>query len=225
MGQKVHPYGFRVGYIYDWKSRWYANRYDFPKLLLEDIKIKKHIKKALASAAVSKIEIERASEKIRVIIFTARPGIIIGRRGAEIEKLKEEIQAIAGKDIIIDIKEIKNPNMDAQLVAENIAMQLEKRIPHRRAMKKAIQNALDSGAKGAKIICGGRLGGSEIARRESYRVGSIPAQTLRAEIDYGFTEALTKYGLIGVKVWVYKGDKILDKKEEEPEDKKQFKTI
>ena len=215
MGQKVHPYGFRVGYIYDWKSRWYANRYDFPKLLLEDIKIKKHIKKTLASAAVSKVEIERASEKIRVLIFTARPGIIIGRRGAEIEKLKEEVQAIAGKDIIIEIKEIKNPNIDAQLVAENIAMQLEKRIPHRRAMKKAIQNALDSGAKGAKIICGGRLGGSEIARRESYRVGSIPAQTLRAEIDYGFTEALTKFGLIGIKVWIYKGDRILDKKEEE----------
>jgi len=215
MGQKVHPYGFRVGYIYDWKSRWYANRYDFPKLLLEDIKIKKHIKKTLASAAVSKIEIERASEKIRVLIFTARPGIIIGRRGAEIEKLKEEVQAIAGKDVIIDIKEIKSPNTDAQLVAENIAMQLEKRIPHRRAMKKAVQNALDSGAKGVKIICGGRLGGSEIARRESYRVGSIPAQTLRAEIDYGFTEALTKYGLIGIKVWIYKGDRILDKKEEE----------
>ena len=152
MGQKVHPYGFRVGYIYDWKSRWFANRYEFPKLLLEDVKIKKHIKKALASAAVSKIEIERASEKIRVLIFTARPGIIIGRRGAEIEKLKEEIQAIAGKEIIIDIKEIKNPNADAQLVAENIAMQLEKRIPHRRAMKRAVQNALDSGAKGVKII-------------------------------------------------------------------------
>jgi small subunit ribosomal protein S3 len=174
---------------------------------------------------VSKVEIVRASEKIRVLIFTARPGIIIGRRGAEIEKLKEEVQAIAGKDVIIDIKEIKNPNIDAQLVAENIAMQLEKRIPHRRAMKKAVQNALDSGAKGVKIICGGRLGGSEIARRESYRVGSIPAQTLRAEIDYGFTEALTKYGLIGIKTWIYKGDRILDKKEEEPEDKKQFKAI
>jgi len=150
-----------------------------------------------------------------VLIFTARPGIIIGRRGAEIEKLKEEVQAIAGKDVMIDIKEIKNPNIDAQLVAENIAMQLEKRIPHRRAMKKAVQNALDSGAKGVKIICSGRLGGSEIARRESYRVGSIPAQTLRAEIDYGFTEALTKFGLIGIKTWIYKGDKILDKKVEE----------
>ncbi|MBI5123953.1 MAG: 30S ribosomal protein S3 [Candidatus Omnitrophica bacterium] len=221
MGQKVHPYGLRVGYIFDWKSRWYANRYDFPKLLLEDIKLKKHIKKVLASAAVSKIEVERASERIRVLIFSARPGIIIGRRGAEIEKLKEELHAITGKEVIIDIKEIKNPNCDAQLVAENIALQLEKRIPHRRAMKKAVQNALDSGAQGVKIICGGRLGGSEIARRESYRIGKIPAQTLRADIDYGFAEALTKYGLIGVKTWVYKGDRVLDKQvDENAEDKK-----
>ena len=224
MGQKVHPYGFRVGYIYDWKSRWFANKYDFPKLLIEDIKLKKHIKKALASAAVSKVEVERASEKIRILIFSARPGIIIGRRGAEIEKLKEELQAITGKEVIIDIKEIKNPNIDAQLVAENIALQLEKRIAHKRAMKKAVQSALDSGAHGVKIICGGRLGGAEIARRESYRVGSIPAQTLRADVDYGFTEALTKYGLIGIKVWIYKGDRVLDKQEEEtPEDKKTTK--
>jgi small subunit ribosomal protein S3 len=214
----------RVGYIYDWKSRWFSNKYDFPRLLVEDIKLKKHIKKALASAAVSKVEVERASDKIRVLIFSARPGIIIGRRGAEIEKLKEELQAITGKEVMIDIKEIKNPNADAQLVAENIALQIEKRIPHKRAMKKAIQNALDSGAKGAKIICGGRLGGAEIARRESYRIGSIPAQTLRADVDYGFAEALTKYGLIGVKVWIYKGDKILDKQAEEtPEDKKTTK--
>ena len=218
MGQKVHPYGFRVGYIYDWKSRWFAKRQEFPKLLLEDIKIKKFIKKALAAAAVSKIEVERASEKIRVFIFTARPGIIIGRRGSEIEKLKEELQKIAGKEVFIEIKEIKNANIDAQLVSENIAFQIEKRIPHKRAMKKAVQAALDSGAKGVKIICGGRLGGAEIARRESYRVGSIPAQTLRADVDYGFSEALTTYGLIGVKVWIYKGDKILDKIKEEAED-------
>ena len=163
---------------------------------------------------------ERASEKIRVLIFTARPGIIIGRRGAEIEKLKEELQAITKREIIIDIKEIKNPTADAQLVAENIAMQLEKRIPHRRAMKKAVQNALDSGAQGVKIICGGRLGGAEIARRESYRVGSVPAQTLRADVDYGFTEAHTTYGLIGIKVWIYKGDKVLDKVKEEPVEEK-----
>ena len=220
MGQKVHPYGFRVGYIYDWKSRWFSKKNEFPKLLLEDIKIRKYIKKALASAAVSKIEIERASDKLRILIFTARPGIIIGRRGAEIEKLKEELQSIAGREVIIDIKEIKNSNVDAQLVAENIVFQIEKRSPHKRAMKKAIQNALDSGAKGAKIICSGRLGGAEIARRESYRVGSIPAQTLRADIDYGFAEALTTYGLIGVKVWIYKGDKVLDKVKEENEEKK-----
>jgi len=220
MGQKVHPYGFRTGYIYDWKSRWFAKKQEFPKLLLEDCKIKKFIKKALSTAAVSKVEVERASDKIRVLIFTARPGIIIGRRGSEIEKLKEELHSITGKDVLIDIKDIKNPNIDAQLVAENIAFQIEKRIPHKRAMKKAVQNALDSGARGVKIICGGRLGGAEIARRESYRVGSIPAQTLRADVDYGFTEALTTYGLIGVKVWIYKGDKVLDKVKDETEEKK-----
>jgi len=214
MGQKVNPYGFRVGYIYDWKSRWFAKKGDFPRLLLEDIRIKKHIKKTLATAAVSKTEIERTSEKIRIIIYSARPGLIIGRRGAEIEKLKETLHGIAGKEVIIDIKEIKNANADAQLVSENIAFQLEKRMPHKRAMKKSIQSALDSGARGAKIICSGRLGGSEIARRESYRIGSIPAQTLRADIDYGFAEALTTYGLIGVKVWIYKGDKVLDKAKE-----------
>jgi len=220
MGQKVHPYGFRLGYIYDWKSRWYSKKEEFAKLLLEDIKIRKYIKKALFSAAVSKIEIERASERVRVLIFSARPGIIIGRRGSEIEKLKEELHSITGKEVLVDIKDVKNPSADAQLVAENIAFQIEKRIPHKRAMKKAVQAALDSGGRGVKIICGGRLGGSEIARRESYRVGSVPAQTLRADVDYGFAEALTTYGLIGVKVWIYKGDKILDKAKEEPEEKK-----
>lgn len=224
MGQKVHPYGFRTGYIYDWKSRWYSKKQDFPKFLLEDVKIRKFIKKALATAAVSKIEIERSSDKVRVQIYTARPGIIIGRRGAEIEKLKEELRSIVSKEVLIDIKDIKNPNIDAQLVSENIAFQLEKRIPHKRAMKKAVQNALDSGAKGVKIICSGRLGGAEIARRESYRVGSIPAQTLRADVDYGFAEAFTTYGLIGVKTWIYKGDKVLDKAAEETpkEEKRQI---
>lgn len=217
MGHKVHPYGFRVGYIYDWKSRWFAKKHDFPRMLLEDIKIRKYIKKTLSSAAVSKIEIERASNRIRVYIYTARPGIIIGRRGTEIDKLKSELQSITGKEVLIDIKEIKSPNIEAQLVAENIAFQMEKRIPHRRAMKKAVQNALDSGAQGIKIICGGRLGGAEIARSESYRVGKVPAQTLRADIDYGFAEALTTYGLIGVKVWIYKGDKVLDKLPEDQE--------
>jgi small subunit ribosomal protein S3 len=221
MGQKVHPYGFRVGYIYDWKSRWFAKKDEFPKMLLEDVKIRKYIKKALSTAAVSKIEVERSSDKVRVLIFSARPGIIIGRRGSEIEKLKEELHSITNREVIIDIKDIKNANVDAQLVAENIAFQLEKRIPHKRAMKKAVQSALDGGAKGVKIICSGRLGGAEIARRESYRVGSIPAQTLRADVDYGFAEALTTYGLIGVKTWVYKGDKVLDKvKEESVENKK-----
>lgn len=220
MGQKVHPYGFRVGYIYDWKSRWFSKKQDFPRQLIEDIKMRKYIKKALATAAVSKIEVERSSEKVRVQIFSARPGIIIGRRGSEIEKLKEELRSIVGKEVMIDIKEIKNANIDAQLVAENIAFQQEKRMPHKRAMKKAVQNALDSGAKGVKIICSGRLGGAEIARDESYRIGSIPAQTLRADIDYGFAEALTTYGLIGVKVWIYKGDKILDKAKDEPVEEK-----
>jgi small subunit ribosomal protein S3 len=219
MGQKVHPYGFRVGYIYDWKSRWFATKAEFPKLLHEDLKIKKYIKKALATAAVSKIEIERTSEKVRILIYSARPGIIIGRRGSEIEKLKEGIQSVAGKEILIDIKEIKNANTDAQLVCENIAFQIEKRISHKRAMKKAVQAALDGGTYGVKIICAGRLGGSEIAREESYRSGSVPAQTLRADIDYGFAEAHTTYGLIGIKVWIYKGDKVLDKAKDESEAK------
>lgn len=219
MGQKVNPYGFRVGYIYDWKSRWFATKAEFPKLLHEDLKIKKYIKKALATAAVSKIEIERTSERVRILIYSARPGIIIGRRGSEIEKLKEGIQAVAGKEILIDIKEIKNANTDAQLVCENIAFQIEKRISHKRAMKKAVQAALDGGAYGVKIICSGRLGGSEIAREESYRSGSVPAQTLRADIDYGFAEAHTTYGLIGIKVWIYKGDKVLDKAKYEAEAK------
>lgn len=220
MGQKVHPYGFRVGYIYDWKSRWFSKKQEFPKLLLQDIRIRKFIKKALSAAAVSKIEVERQSDKVRVLIYSARPGIIIGRRGSEIEKLKEELHSITGKEVLVDIKEIKNANTDAQLVAENIAFQQEKRMPHKRAMKKAVQNALDGGAKGVKIICSGRLGGAEIARDESYRIGSIPAQTLRADIDYGFAEALTTYGLIGVKVWIYKGDKILDKAKDEPVEEK-----
>ena len=220
MGHKVHPYGFRVGYIYNWKSRWFAKKGDFPKFLLEDAKIRRYVKKALSSAAVSKIEIERASDKMRVYIYSARPGIIIGRRGSEIEKLKEELHNITGREVIVDIKEIKNPNVEAQLISENIAFQLEKRIPYRRAMKKAVQNALDSGAQGIKIIASGRLAGAEIARTESYRVGKVPAQTLRADIDYGFAEALTTYGLIGVKAWVYRGDKVLDKAKEEPEGKR-----
>jgi len=222
MGQKVHPYGFRVGYIFDWKSRWFANKADFPGMLLEDIKIRKYIKKTLSSAAVSKIEIERASDKMRIFIFSARPGLIIGRRGSEIEKLKEELYSITGKEVVVEIKEIKNPNVDAQLIGENIAVQLEKRGPFKRAMKKAMQAACDGGAQGVKIICSGRLGGAEISRQESCRVGSIPAQTLRADIDYGFTEAKTTYGLIGIKVWVYKGDRVFDKSPEDSQGEKKI---
>lgn len=208
-----------MGYLYDWKSRWFANRKDVPKLLIEDTKIRKYVKKSLSSAAVSKIEIERASNKVKVFIFTARPGMIIGHRGAEIEKLREALQLMTQKEMEVDIREIKNAALDAQLVAENITFQIEKRIPHKRTMKKAVQSALDAGAQGVKILCGGRLGGAEIARRESYRIGKIPAQTLRADIDYGFAEAFTTYGLIGVKVWIYKGDKVLDKPKEEVEGK------
>ena len=215
MGQKVHPYGFRVGYIYDWKSRWFAKKADFPGLLHDDLKIKKYIKKALATAAVSKIEIERTSERVRILIFSARPGIIIGRRGSEIEKLKEGIQGVAGKEIIIDIKEIKNANTDAQLVSENIAFQIEKRISHKRAMKKAVQAALDGGTYGVKIICAGRLGGTEMARSEWYREGRVPLHTLRADIDCGFSEAHTAYGLIGVKVLIFHGEVLPVRKEKE----------
>jgi len=210
MGHKVHPYGFRVGYIYNWKSRWFANKQNFPIFILEDSKIRKYLKKSLSTAAVSKIEIERTSDHLKVFIFSARPGIIIGRRGSEIERLKEDLESMTGKEVAIEIKEIKNSNLDAQLVAENIAFQLEKRILFRRAMKKSVQMATDAGAQGVKIICAGRLGGAEIARTESYRVGKVPSQTLRAKIDYGFAEAFTTYGTIGVKVWIYTGDIILD---------------
>lgn len=216
MGQKVHPYGFRLGIIKDWKSQWFADKKTFPEYLLEDVKIRKFIKKALAQAAISNIEIERASTRLRVRIFSARPGVIIGRRGAEIDRLKEEIQTITHKEVLIDISEIKNPVIESQLVAENIAFQLEKRIPFRRAMKKAVQSAMNGGAQGIKIKCSGRLGGAEIARCESYKEGKVPLHTLRADIDYGFAEAFTTYGLIGVKVWIYKGE-IIQKKEGKPQ--------
>ncbi|MDD5504478.1 MAG: 30S ribosomal protein S3 [Candidatus Omnitrophica bacterium] len=206
MGHKSHPYGLRVGIVNNWKSRWFAKRKDYPSMLLEDHKIKEYIKKTFQTAAVSRIEIERASERVRVIIFSARPGIIIGRKGADIDRLKEELNKITGKEIFIDIKEIKNPYLESQLVAENIAFQLEKRIAFKRAMKKAIQQAMEGGAKGIRMQCAGRLGGAEIARTEGYRRGSIPLQTFRANIDYGFYEAHTAYGSIGVKVWIYKDE-------------------
>ena len=213
MGQKVNPISFRLGYIKTWSSRWIANKKEFSKFLHEDIKIRKHVLKTFAQAAVARVEIERASEKIRVNIHTARPGVIIGRKGADIDRLREELQGMTGnKEIHINIKEIKNPNIEAQLIAENIALQLEKRIAFRRAMKKAIQQAMDSGAKGIKLQTKGRLAGAEIARSEGYLEGTVPLHTLRADIDVGFAEAMTTYGKIGVKVLVYKGD-IITKKE------------
>lgn len=211
MGQKVHPYSFRLGYIKDWRSRWYANKKEYPKLLNEDLQIRKHIKKNLSTAAVSNVEIERTSNRMRVFIYTARPGVIIGRRGSEIDKLKEKLRDLTKKEIFIEIKEIKNAMCEAQLIAENIAVQLEKRIPFRRVMKKAVQNAMQQGVGGIKVKIGGRLDGSEIARREKYKAGKIPLQTLRANVDYGFTEAHTTYGLIGIKIWTYKGDIIKGK--------------
>ncbi len=206
MGHKSHPYGLRVGFIYTWKSRWFAKRKDFPSLLFEDIKIKEHVKKSFQTAAIARVDIERASERVRVIIHSARPGIIIGRKGADIDRLREDLNKITNKEIFIDIKEIKNPYAEAQLVSESIAFQLEKRIAFRRAMKKALQQAMESGAGGIKLQCAGRLGGAEIARTETYRRGSLPLQTFRADVDYGFSEAHTTYGCIGVKVWIYKGD-------------------
>ncbi|UCD55197.1 MAG: 30S ribosomal protein S3 [Candidatus Omnitrophota bacterium] len=209
MGQKVHPYGLRVGIIKDWKSRWFAKKDHFHDTLIKDQKLKKYIKDKLSGGAIANIEIERTGERIRIIIHTARPGVIIGRRGSEIEALKDALQPMVGeKQVFIDIKEIKQPATEAQLVAENLALQLERRIPFRRAMKRALQMARDAGCEGLRIKVSGRLGGAEIARRETLKYGKIPLQTLRADIDYGFTEAHTTYGLIGVKVWVYKGEKL-----------------
>lgn len=208
MGQKVHPHGFRLGYIKNWESMWFAkSKKDFGEFIEADRNIRKYVKKSLSQAAVAKIEIFRASNKIRLNIWSARPGIIIGRKGAEIDRLRDELQEMTGKQVFLDIKEIKNPSTNAQLISENIALQLIKRIPFRRAIKKAVTTAMDQGAQGIKIRCSGRLGGAEIARSESYMVGKVPLQTLRADIEYGFSEALTTYGLIGVKVWVCKGEK------------------
>lgn len=207
MGQKVHPISFRLGYIKTWGSLWYADKKNFAKFLHEDLKIRQYVRKAFLQAAISKVEIERASDKIRVNIYTARPGVIIGRKGADIDRLRESLQGITGnKEVHINIREIKSASTDAQLISENIALQLEKRIAFRRAMKKAIQQAMDSGAKGIKIQTKGRLAGSEIARAEGYHEGTVPLHTLRADIDFGFSEAMTTYGKIGVKVLVYKGD-------------------
>ena len=203
MGQKVHPIGFRLGINKTWVSRWYAEK-DFGKLLQEDLTIRKYLKKKLHQVGISKIEIERASKKIRVNIFTSRPGMVIGRKGSEIDRLKKELQNLTDKELYINILEVKKPELDAQLVAENIALQLVRRVAFRRAIKRSVSTALKLGALGIKISCAGRLGGAEIARREWYREGRVPLHTLKAHIDYGFAEALTTYGLIGIKVWINK---------------------
>jgi small subunit ribosomal protein S3 len=208
VGQKVHPTGFRLGIIKTWDSRWYANR-SFPQLLEEDIRIRDFLKERLYHAGVSRIEIERAADKgkkAKINIFTARPGIIIGKKGAEVENLRRELQKKTQKEMVINIKEIKKAEMDAQLVAENVALQLQRRVSFRRAMKRAVTSALKVGAKGIRIACAGRLGGAEMARREWYREGRVPLHTLRADIDYGFAEAKTTYGVIGVKVWIFRGE-------------------
>lgn len=205
MGQKTHPVGIRLGIIKTWDSRWFAKK-GYKDLLHNDLKIQKYVKEKLFHAGVSKVEIERTGQKIRVIINTARPGIIIGKKGSEVDKLKKDIENMTGKEVSIDIMEIRKPELDAQLVAENIATQLEKRIAFRRAMKKAVTSSRRFGAMGVKVACSGRLAGAEIARAEWYREGRVPLHTFRSDIDYGLTEAKTTYGRIGVKVWIYKGD-------------------
>lgn len=206
MGQKINPHGFRVGVIKDWDSKWYANKKEFAAFIEEDFRIREYVKKKLYHAGVSRIEIERANNLLRVRISTSKPGIIIGKAGAGTNELKSELNKLTGKEVKIDILEVKNADMDAQLCAENIASQLEKRISFRRAMKQVITRTMRSGAKGIKTACSGRLGGAEIARTEQYHEGTIPLQTLRADIDYGFAEANTTFGKIGVKVWIYKGE-------------------
>ncbi len=205
MGQKVNPIGFRLGVIKTWDSRWYAKA-DYAKLLHEDLKLRAFLKKRLYSSGVSKIEIERAANKAKINIYTARPGLIIGKKGSEVETLKKELAKLTDKEIFLNIQEVRKPELDAQLVAENVALQLERRIAFRRAMKKSVTSALKFGAKGIRITCSGRLGGAEMSRTEWYREGRVPLHTLRADIDYGFAEAKTTYGIIGVKVFIFKGE-------------------
>ncbi len=205
MGQKVHPYGLRLGIVKPWLSKWYQDK-TYSKWLHEDIAIRRHIKGKLKHASVAEIEVERAANKCKVIIRTARPGIIIGKRGAGVEALKAELNALTGNDIFVDIQEVRKAETNAQLVAENIATQLERRIAFRRAMKKALTTAMKFGAKGIKVECAGRLGGAEMSRREKYRSGRVPLHTLRADIEYGFAEAHTTYGIIGIKTWIFKGE-------------------
>ena len=218
MGQKVNPHGLRVGIIKDWDSKWYADA-EFSDYLVEDYNIRKFLKKKLYSAGVAKIEIERASDRVKVIVFTAKPGVVIGKGGAEIEVTKKELQKLTGKNVLVDIKEIKRPDRDAQLVAENIALQLENRVSFRRAMKSCMGRTMKTGALGIKTAVSGRLGGADMARTEFYSEGTIPLQTLRADIDYGFAEADTTYGKLGVKVWIYKGEVLPTKGNKEGSDK------
>ena len=218
MGQKVNPHGLRVGVIKDWDSKWYAEG-DFADYLVEDYNIRTFLKKKLYAAGVSKIEIERASDRVKVIIYTAKPGVVIGKGGAEIEKIKAEVQKLTDKKLVVDIKEVKRPDKDAQLVAENIAAQLENRVSYRRALKSTMSRTMKSGALGIKAAVAGRLGGADIARSEFYSEGTIPLQTLRADIDYGFAEADTTYGKVGVKAWVYNGEVLPTKGNKEGSDK------
>src|SRR3954470_3740284 len=206
MGQKVSPTGFRVGVYEDWRSRWYATKQEFPELLVEDFKIRKHIKAKYSYAGIPKVEIERTRDAVKVILFTARPGVIIGRKGAEVERIQEELQTLTGRRIDIKIEEVTRPEIDAQLIGEDIAEQLKKRMSFRRTMKRALEQTMDGGAKGVKIQLSGRLGGAEMSRTEKAALGSIPLSTLRAKIDYGFSEARTAQGHIGIKVWVNQGD-------------------
>ena len=216
MGQKVNPHGLRVGIIKDWDSKWYAGKKDFGDQLVEDYNIRKFVKKTCYDAGIAKVVIERKQNKVFVTIYTAKPGIIIGRGGAEIEKLKKDLEKMTNKTVNVNIMEVKQPDVNAQLVAENIAQQLEKRISFRRAMKQVMGRAMRLGVKGIKTAVSGRVGGAEIARTEQYHEGTIPLQTLRADIDYGFAEAATTYGIIGVKVWIYKGEVLRDSKEFTP---------
>ena len=205
MGQKVNPIGLRLGIVKTWESRWYAGK-NYADYIIEDYNIRKFIKKKLYHAGISRVEIERSAKRVRLRIFTSRPGIVIGKKGAEIAVLKKELEKIVSHEVIIDIQEVRKPELDAQLVAENIALQIERRVAFRRAMKRGISSAMRFGAEGIKIICSGRLGGAEMARTEQYREGRIPLHTLRADIDYGFVEARTTYGIIGIKVFIFKGE-------------------
>ena len=208
MGQKTHPYGFRLGIIKTWDSKWFASK-SYAKFLYEDIIVKKYLKSKLQQAGISKIEIERAANKdkrVKINIYSARPGLVIGRKGAEVENLKKELQDMTNKEVVLNITEVKRPEVNAQLVAENVALQLERRVSFRRAMKRNVSQAIKFGAKGIKAMCSGRLAGAEMARTEWYREGRVPLQTIRADIDYGFAISMTKYGAIGVKVWIFKGE-------------------